>query len=357
MKTGTLATNQSDKLALATYRGLVKRVRETFVLGQKRIETLKVGIYWDTGFFINEHLRLNQARAEYGEKVLEKLSSDAGVHVTVLERCARFAGKFPDFKIPAGRRELPASPGQIEKAAPRNSLTWAHYRLLLTVPDDKKRFALEARALQKNWTAEELEKRVYREDGRTTTAGPPELLVPKRGETGLFRIIEDSGALHWDKGFASYRRLQAGEEKKFKAKDLVRLTPKGTLEKAPDAGPSRLYTYEAELLRVIDADTYWMRIWLVPPDWCKEKLRLRGVDAPERGTPEGKRAARFVKGLFAKARKITITTTKPDQWDRYLTDVFLRMPSGEEIFLNNLLLKKGRAYRYDRVRLEDWESE
>ena len=102
---------------------------------------------------------------------------------------------------------------------------------------------------------------------------------------------------------------------------------------------------------------FWMRVWVAPPEWRKEKLRLRGIDAPELKTAKGKAAKRFVEALFKKAQKITITTTKPDKYHRYLTDIFLVMPGGEEIFLNNLLLEKNHAVRTDKIPASEWEKE
>jgi endonuclease YncB( thermonuclease family) len=116
---------------------------------------------------------------------------------------------------------------------------------------------------------------------------------------------------------------------------------------------------------VVDGDTLWMKIHLGPRQWVKEKLRLRGLDCPEMDTPEGKAAKRFVETLVAGAKSVTITTFKPDKWDRYLADVFLAMdgeggraqqdcaPTGE-IFLNNALLANGHAVRMDEYALTDW---
>ena len=59
--------------------------------------------------------------------------------------------------------------------------------------------------------------------------------------------------------------------------------------------------------------------------------------------------------LISRAR-LTITTTKPDKWDRYLSDVFLMTAEGEEIFLNNRLLETGHARFYEAVSLDDWEA-
>lgn len=61
--------------------------------------------------------------------------------------------------------------------------------------------------------------------------------------------------------------------------------------------------------------------------------------------------------MLEEAKSVTITTTKPNKWDRYLSDIFLRHEDGEEFFLNNLLLENGHARRYDKVALEDWEEE
>ena len=52
--------------------------------------------------------------------------------------------------------------------------------------------------------------------------------------------------------------------------------------------------------------------------------------------------------------RITITTTKPDQWDRYLSDVLLTTEAGEEVFLNNRLLEARHARRYEAVSPKDW---
>ena len=109
-------------------------------------------------------------------------------------------------------------------------------------------------------------------------------------------------------------------------------------------------------VRLVDGDTLWLRIWLTASLWLKEKVRLRGIDCPELDTPEGKAAKRFVETQVKRSTAITITTTKPDKWDRNLCDILLRPAGGGEVFLNNLLLEQGRARRYDKVTPADWEG-
>ena len=88
------------------------------------------------------------------------------------------------------------------------------------------------------------------------------------------------------------------------------------------------------------------------------KLRLRGLDCPEMSTAAGRAAKRFVDELVHAGDEVVISTTKPDKYDRYLADVFVRqsdegqVTSDEmkpELFLNNALLENGHAVRYDGV--------
>ena len=52
---------------------------------------------------------------------------------------------------------------------------------------------------------------------------------------------------------------------------------------------------------------------------------------------------------------VVITTTKPDKWDRYLSDIYLTL-DGADVFLNNRLLELGHARRYDDVTPADWDT-
>ncbi|MBI3314110.1 MAG: thermonuclease family protein, partial [Candidatus Omnitrophica bacterium] len=182
-------------------------------------------------------------------------------------------------------------------------------------------------------------------------------LAAIKGKAGVYRIVEIEEKLHWDRGFESYRQLLPQQAKGLKDGDIVRAKGADRFEKIRGGKRSDLYTYEAGLIRVIDADTFWMRIWTQRPEWRKEKLRLRAIDAPELSTPEGKAAKRFVEALFKKAQSVTVTTTKPDKYHRYLSDVYLKMPDGAEIFLNHHLLQTGRAVRMAKIPPSEWEKE
>ena len=104
--------------------------------------------------------------------------------------------------------------------------------------------------------------------------------------------------------------------------------------------------YRATLRRVVDGDTLVVALEVSPGVFIEQKLRLRGLDAPEMSTPEGKAAKRFVDAHVANVTNITINISSPDKSYCYLADVFLATESGE-IFLNNHLLENGHAVRKD----------
>jgi endonuclease YncB( thermonuclease family) len=106
--------------------------------------------------------------------------------------------------------------------------------------------------------------------------------------------------------------------------DLVQLDGNGRLTAANEATKADLFNYRVKIIKVVDGDTLWVKIYLRPRQWLKQKLRLRGLDCSEMKTPEGKAAKCFVDALVAKTTAVTINTTKPDKYDRYLADVFSR---------------------------------
>ena len=81
--------------SLREYSVLRDRIREVLILGQKRIEREFMMLRWETGKMINDHIRLNEDRLQYGGKVLLKLEKDLGVHNTDLFRFSKFARVFP----------------------------------------------------------------------------------------------------------------------------------------------------------------------------------------------------------------------------------------------------------------------
>jgi len=111
----------------------------------------------------------------------------------------------------------------------------------------------------------------------------------------------------------------------------------------PDAqfGKTMQFTYHAEIKKVIDADTFKVRIDLgLGGSFSRQKIRLKGIDAPEVNTKEGKKAKAYVEKVLRGLPLVTILTSKSDKYDRYLADVWY---GPDEKYLNQELLDSGLA--------------
>lgn len=339
-----------------TFDELLRRVQDVLTKGRADIEQAWVQTYHEIGRLINVYVLEGRDRAHYGGKVYEQLSERTGVSVRTLRECAQFHRCYPIRRKSA-------------------ELGWSHYSVLCQIGDPILREKVTREAEQKGWKTDELKTRVRAlnaaieieatpagEKGGATGKGPKPL-VPQRGTPGVRRVATVDGRRVVDLGFASYLDLNAEQAATFQDGALVQVSAGGRITAAEGATKADLFNYRVEIIRVVDGDTLWVCIYLRPGEWIKQKLRLRGLDCPELGTPEGKAAKRFVEALVATATAVVINTTKPDKYDRYLADVFvggLRAESPElrdEIFLNNALLENGHAVRKDAWEFGDWGIE
>lgn len=82
------------------------------------------------------------------------------------------------------------------------------------------------------------------------------------------------------------------------------------------------YQYRAELLRVIDGDTYVMRIDLGFHCTTTVHLRLRGFDAPERGTPSAEGYAERARKAMEGRLLVVQTYRDRRSFARWVGDVY-----------------------------------
>ncbi len=92
-----------------------------------------------------------------------------------------------------------------------------------------------------------------------------------------------------------------------------------------------------QVLTVADGDTITLRV-----DGDRVKVRIQGIDCPERDQPFGKEAGDFVKDLVLN-REVEVKSLGKDQYDRVLGEVSI---DGKN--LNKELLKNGYAWWYER---------
>ncbi len=377
------------KLIFAEYATLLKQVKVTLIEGQARIEAERVATYWKTGHLIQTHILKHQDRGEYGAEVTRRLANDLHVDLRILQRCIQFAKFYP--RMP-------------NVVAPPH-FTWTHYTKLLTVTDEKKRTFFEKAALKNNWSSDELALRIQDETSRDHHSEPRDtshkirdtLLTPLRGELYTYQLVERptlgeaesslpaaGRGLLVDLGFGTFHNVDARLLAQFSKGDIVesrppagRARPKDDAYKFYKAGrtPKDLYTYAAYVEKVIDADTIKVRLDLGFNVWSRQILRLRDLNAPEMDTKEGQEAKAFIQSHVKESSLIIVRSSRSDKYDRYLADVFvpksstgflektgnvpraasqrvgistIAEPNREtDIYLNNLLLEKGYAERWE----------
>lgn len=344
---------------LRGYAQLLKDVRKTLLHGQQKIEEQKVLTYWQTGRHIHRYVLDHKERAEYGKEIVLKLSRDLEVGDELLYRCLRFAERFPSI------------------SSARRKLSWTHYRELLAVPDQKERIKLAEEAARREWTTDQLIARIRKEfPASNGKEGPREITAfkPKRGIVSAYRVVM-ADVLLLDLGFSNFMEHPALTSGRFKEGNIVSVqtrparasviaspaksalwrTKRGeAISILKNATPNDLYTYQAEVEKVVDADTLWLWIHIGFDIWMRQKVRLRGIDAPELNTNAGLRAKRFVESQLESAGPswpVTVTTTKPDKYDRYLTDVWIG-----DTNLNQLLLSSGHARLIRQVSGDLWNE-
>lgn len=269
------------------YTKLVLDIRKLLDEGRSKAQSALnrelMRTYWNVGERLAEE-RLTE-NAGYGESVMEKLAYELRTDRSTLVRCLQFHRDYPNG-VPEG-----------------TTLSWSHFRALLTVKDDKARAFYEETSEEKKWTYEQLARAI---------------------QADHYGLSQPTGGT-----------------KKQPPKKLVR--PKG--------GP---FVYRAEVLRVIDGDTILARLDLGFDVWKKEHIRFAMVDAPALREDGGEEAFTYVRDQLAKAKVLVIATNKEDVHGRYIGHIMYstdERDNWEKVFregryLNDELLQNGLARVY-----------
>ena len=70
-------------------------------------------------------------------------------------------------------------------------------------------------------------------------------------------------------------------------------------------------TLRGKAIKITDGDT----VHVLQADHTKEKIRLAGIDAPERKQPHGKKATRYLASLIGN-KLVTVEYSKRDRYGR-----------------------------------------
>lgn len=324
---------------------------------EKAVEQERVREAWEIGKLIDVHVLQHKERADYGAKVLKRLSSDLGMSRTELSYMLQFARAYPNFRT-------------------SEELTWGHYESLLALNDAKEREEVEALASKEKWPVQKIREEVKkRKSARRETPAPEEEipLTAQPGKPGTYKIIlakagPYAGKLAVDLGFSNYLNLTdvVTDASQFKEGDIVAFS-QDSKSSEQEAMPEALYIYRAYVHKVLDGDTIQAVVDLGFGFVTTQTLRFRGIDAPELPTRAGAEAKEFVESVIASRRErpleadsttlsggkqpILIKTFKSDKYDRYLVDVFVprtrekQQETRDLVYLNKELLEKGHAVR------------
>jgi len=306
---GVFAQVAPTQLPVETYDQLLTAVRATRAETRERIETAvaqeKVREAWTIGKLIDEHVLHHKERADYGKYTIERLAKDLEISRTELYFMLRFARDYPTVW-------------------PAKQLSWSHYQALMRVKDPELRQELAEKAEKEKWTRDELRQAVRKINKPEAEA--PVILNPdsKPGKLGMYLIVRsergnDPDELVLDLGFSTYRRFR--NSKAFKEGDIIKRGRSG-YEKIENADEDSLHTYRILTHKVVDGDTFWALIDLGFGITMNQKLRLRGLNAPEIESADGLEAKEYLEEALASG-EILIRTVKSDKYDRYLADVFV----------------------------------
>ena len=337
---------------------------------------------WRMGEIIIKIQAGKDRQSGYGDKVLTQLSKDLN---------QKYGKGFSDRNLRPyfrfllrNRKPILRSLGSLEYMRKfyqtyrmnqiHSELSWSHYRCLLLIEDSRLRMELEKKAIKEALSQRDLLIRVKQVLGSSSKKEKAEIgkeSMNYRLKRPLLRLntyqlkqkfSQDSehSVPHLDLGFSVY---QTGFENlsQFKVGSILSSTKKGkSYSFQITSSTKELFTYKAFLLRVIDGDTLQVRIDLGFSIVIEQRLRLRGLDAPELGTGQGKSplpplqkgvdAKRFVESRLKDCKFLIIKTHGSDKYDRYLVDVFYLNDEDNEDkvlregnFLNNEILEEGLA--------------
>lgn len=335
----------------AAYARLLKTIRAEIAAGKKIIVQTMAVTNWKVGKYISDFILKGKDRAEYGKRVYIKLAKDLDTSPKTLEQSVRISREF-----------------SISNA--RSKLSWTQLRTLLALPDPSAREELAQKAIRENLNTRQLQKEVvkYKTDHRAPSDNQP---VPKltveRGKLYTYRSVQvktpstskgKAKEVRVDCGFNVWRTIELVKPQRIKADTIYTSikTADGNYRVVPaQAGVGELFTYQAKLERLIDADTPIVVIDCGFKTESRQTLRLRGIDAPELDTRLGRQAKRFVAKLLKPCPFIIVKTYKDrsDKYDRYLVDIYFKAgePDPHKVaaqgeLLNQRLLDEGLAKGY-----------
>lgn len=116
-----------------------------------------------------------------------------------------------------------------------------------------------------------------------------------------------------------------------------------------------MYKYNAQVLKVIDGDTLDLFIDLGFKVGFNTRIRMIGIDTPEKWHPYGKIVKAYLQQIL-EGQTVHLDVTKKDKYGRYLGVIYLN--SNDEKSINDHLIEIGMAKAYHGAsRADIWTEE
>ena len=147
-------------------------------LAARSVNALMTATYWAIGRRIVEHEQQGQARAEYGEALVTRLSADLASRFgrgfgksNLFQMRAFYLGYAQILQTPSGTSDEAGSTAivqtpsgisadDLQRLADRFPLPWSHYVKVLSVQDQAARTFYETEALRGGWTVRQLARQI-----------------------------------------------------------------------------------------------------------------------------------------------------------------------------------------------------
>ena len=268
---------------------------------------------WKIGKQLNSLLPKEGERNVYGERVLEQLSEQLN------EKYGRGFSRRSLSQMRQFHRVYEA-----DDLHPK--LTWTHYTFLLEIKNDQQRKALERRAIKEGLTSMALRSMVRTRKGRESDQTRPE------GKLYTYRTVEKPNLhtgrneTYLDFGFGIYNREQLNdientkELSDFPAFQLKQARKQGTWKAEPtERSDQHLYLGYPE--RVVDGDTLLIKLDLGFSLLHRTRLRLSGVEAPEKGSEYELKIMRLMERKLKPCPVILVKTIGMERYGRWLARI------------------------------------
>lgn len=208
------APQKTAPLAADGYTSLVGNIGELLESARRAsaraVNAILTATYWEIGRHIVEFEQGGKARADYGERLLEKLSSDLttrfgrGFGLIQIRIMRQFFVTYPGIRQSAiddsagSAASIRQSPIDelpehgafgIQALANRFPLSWTHYTRLLRVENPTAREFYETEALRGGWTVRQLERQISSQFYQRTALSRNKTAMLAKGE----KAIPDDG--------------------------------------------------------------------------------------------------------------------------------------------------------------------